>query len=90
MWIGGDPAKDERNQKEGGLPFLLIVPLLENLLGEYEDDRQDYGEARIAAFGLVAGRLMVAVYTLRQQAGAEVVWVISLRKANTREQRKWS
>jgi uncharacterized DUF497 family protein len=89
MWIGGDAAKDERNQKGRGLPFLLIVPLLENLLGEYEDDRQDYGEARITAFGLVAGRLMVAVYTLRQQAGTEVVWVISLRKANTREQRKW-
>jgi uncharacterized DUF497 family protein len=43
----------------------------------------------MTAFGLVAGRLMVAVYTLRQQAGAEVVWVISLRKANAREQRKW-
>jgi uncharacterized DUF497 family protein len=39
----------------------------------------------MTVFGLVAGRLLCATYTMR---GA-VVRVISLRKANETEQREW-
>ncbi|MFZ6765190.1 BrnT family toxin [Pseudoroseomonas sp. WGS1072] len=89
MWINGDAAKEERNLRERKLPFLLMVALLENLIAEWEDTRHDYGETRMIAVGLVGGRLMVGVYTMREEAREPVVWVISLRKANSREQAQW-
>jgi uncharacterized protein len=49
------------------------------------DDRRDYGEARINAFGLVEGRLFVCTYTMR----GKVNRLISVRKASRQEQRTW-
>lgn len=49
------------------------------------DDREDYGEPRFRATGLIDGRLHMAVLTPRDGA----VLLISLRKANERERRKW-
>ena len=43
MEIEFDPEKDARNRAERGLPFLLIVPVLAGMVGEYEDTRRDYG-----------------------------------------------
>lgn len=85
MEIEFDPEKDARNRAERGLPFLLIVHVLAGMMGEYEDTRRDYGEARMTVFGLVNDRLLTATYTRR----GDVIRVISLRKANERERRKW-
>ena len=49
------------------------------------DDRRDYGEVRMSAFGLVEGRLFVCTYTMR----GETYRLISVRKANWKEQRAW-
>ena len=49
------------------------------------DLRRDYGETRIVAFGKIADRLHVLVYTPR----GPVTHIISLRKANEREIRKY-
>ena len=38
-----------------------------NRVGQIDDDRRDYGEARFNAFGLVNGRLFVCTYTMRNQ-----------------------
>jgi uncharacterized DUF497 family protein len=50
-----------------------------------EDDRFDYGERRYVAIGLIGRRLHVMVFT---QRGASVR-LISLRKANRRETRRY-
>ncbi len=50
-----------------------------------EDNRRDYGEERRLTLGTIEGRLFVVAYTLR---GA-VIRLISARKANEREQRKY-
>ncbi|MHC8508536.1 MAG: BrnT family toxin [Rhodospirillales bacterium] len=47
------------------------------------DQRFDYGEERTVATGFIAGRLHVVVYV----EGFERRRIISLRKANKREQR---
>jgi uncharacterized DUF497 family protein len=52
---------------------------------EFDDQRIDYGERRIVAYGNVAGRVLVCVYTRRGSLDAPVRWIISLRKANTGE-----
>ena len=49
------------------------------------DDRADYGESRFRAMGLIDGRLHVAVVAPRKDA----LRVISLRKANMREEKQW-
>ena len=49
------------------------------------DDRFEYGEARTLAFGLIGGRLFVCVFADRDSERR----VISLRKANSREVRRY-
>ena len=80
-----DPAKDEQNRRKHGLPLALGAIALANLVGEVEDDRHDYGERRVIAFGTIGGRLHVCIYTMR----GEVYRLISLRRANRKEVRRW-
>jgi len=47
-----------------------------------EDDRHDYGETRFITIGLLGHRMVVMVWTRRRA----VRRIISLRKANDREQ----
>jgi hypothetical protein len=49
----------------------------------WPDSRQDYGEAREITMGELAGRLVIMVHTRRGAATR----IISMRKANEREQR---
>jgi uncharacterized DUF497 family protein len=76
-----DPAKNERNIAERGLPFELAEDLEWDSALVVEDDRKDYGERRFQALGLINGRLHAQVFTPR----AGLVHIISLRKANRRE-----
>jgi hypothetical protein len=80
-----DPAKDERNRRDRGLPLILAVQVLANLVIEFQDNRRDYGEQRMIAFGLIGPRLHCLVYTTR---GA-TIRPISLRKANRKEIDQW-
>lgn len=49
----------------------------------FPDDRKVYGEERMRSIGFIDARLHVLVFTMR---GMNVLRVISLRKANNREQ----
>jgi hypothetical protein len=49
------------------------------------DNRRNYSESRIEALGQVQGRLMVVIFTWR----GTVRRIISARKANPREQRRF-
>jgi hypothetical protein len=80
-----DPIKDERNRRQRGLPLVLGAFVLANPVVEFEDDRRDYSEQRMIAYGTIAGRLYVCVYTVRGESRR----IISLRKANQKEQRRW-
>jgi uncharacterized DUF497 family protein len=50
------------------------------------DDREDYGELREIAWGFIGERLHVLVFTRRD----DVIWIISLRKAEHRDLRKYA
>lgn len=80
-----DDAKNEANIRTRGLPFALAEILFEGPVIEFPDTRFDYGEERILAFGKIADRLFVCVYTQRGEARH----IISLRKANEREVRRY-
>jgi uncharacterized protein len=87
MRFGWDPAKSERNARERGLPFDIAMALFDGATIEFDDRRRDYGERRIIAYGSVAGRVLVCVYTWRGTADDPIRWIISLRKANKGESR---
>jgi len=85
MDVTFDPPKNARNIAERGLSFERVADLdWETALSE-EDGRRDYGERRVRVFGLLGRRLHVAIITIR----GEAVHVISFRKANKREVRRY-
>lgn len=49
------------------------------------DTRHDYGEERFRLMGMIEGRVFVVVYTLR----SSVIRIISARKANQREIKRY-
>lgn len=80
-----DLAKDAANQQKHGVSLALAEVLFSGPHISVADDRFDYGETRQIAFGLINNRLFVCVYTDRGDERR----VISLRKANTREVRRY-
>jgi uncharacterized DUF497 family protein len=80
-----DTAKDAANQAKHGVSLALAEVLFAGPHVSMQDDRFDYGETRAVAFGLINGRLFACVYVDR---GAQRR-VISLRKANKREVKRY-
>ena len=62
MLFEWDEAKSARNVRERKLPFAVGMALFDGDTLEQEDRRRDYGERRIKAIGMVAGRCLVCVY----------------------------
>jgi uncharacterized DUF497 family protein len=85
MRFGFDSAKSAKNEQDRGLPFGMASRLFEGPRLEWEDRRHDYGEIRINALGDIQGRVFFVSYTKR----AEVVRVISFRRANRRETNRY-
>ena len=80
-----DPAKDAVNQEKHGVSLALAEVLFSGPHISVSDSRLDYGETRQIAFGFINRRLFVCVYTDRGDERR----VISLRKANSREVRRY-
>ena len=72
------PAKNEANVRKRGLPFLLGLDEFDwSSAWQVEDTRKDYDERRYRALGIIGTRL-------------EATHVISLRKANRREEKLYA
>jgi uncharacterized protein len=80
-----DPSKEVANLDKHGVSRILAEALFSGPHISVVDDRFDYGETRNVAFGFIRDRLFACVYSDR---GAERR-VISLRKANSREARRY-
>ena len=78
-----DEAKCEANIAKHGVDFADVEAFEWDTAVEAQDDRHD--EARWIAIGFVGPRLHVVAYTAR----GDVIRVISLRKANQREERRY-
>jgi len=83
--IDYDPAKDAENQRKHGVSLDVGRRVLDGGTTTMIDDRFLYGEERFVTFGYVHDRLHVAVYTLR----GDTLRMISVRKANAREQARY-
>jgi uncharacterized protein len=80
-----DSAKEAKNIREREIDFTTASRIWDGPVLEEIDDRRDYGEVRILTFGKVDGRLMAVLFTWRNQNRR----IISARKANLREQRRF-
>jgi uncharacterized DUF497 family protein len=80
-----DPNKDEINRAKHGISLTVAANMdLETALIE-PDQRYPYGEARFQAIGSISGRLHLLAFTTR----GDTVRAISLRKANSRERKRY-
>jgi len=78
-----DEKKNAENKEKHGLDFRDAEQVFDGETATFLDDRCDYGEDRYITIGLLEGRLVVIVHTLR----GENIRVISMRKGNTREEK---
>lgn len=85
MNVGFDSAKNERNIRERGLSFERVVDFDWGEATIIADDRKNYPELRLVAVGYLDVRLHVMCFTPQRDG----IRVISFRKANEREARKY-
>ena len=77
-----DEEKRCVNRRKQGLDFSDCAAVFGGPLVSVVDDRFDYGEVRVRAYGILHRRLVQVVYTER----SGTIRVISLRKANRHEE----
>ncbi len=86
MRIFYDPAKNEENIRSRGLSFDSAADFdFEGALYAV-DERHDYGETRYIAIGMLGVRLHVLCFA----ETADGIRVISFRKANAREVKRYA
>lgn len=79
-----DEAKRLATLESRGLDMARAGEVFEGATLTDEDDRRDYGEARFITIGFLDGKMLVLVWTPRD----DVYRIISMRKANERERKK--
>jgi uncharacterized DUF497 family protein len=79
-----DDAKSRGNVAKHALDFADAAQVLSGRCVTFMDSRFDYGEERLITLGLLAGRVVIVAHAPR---GDDITRIISMRKANRREQR---
>jgi uncharacterized protein len=83
MRIEFDPAKRDRTLQERGLDMARADEIFAGPTITTLDERRNYGERRYITVGFLDGRMVFVAWTRRARARR----IISLRKANDREQK---
>lgn len=85
MKISFDPVKRTKTLADRGLDFADAGEVFAGRTLDFPDERFNYGEERIISAGHLRGRMVIIVWTPRQG----VRHIISMRKANEREQTRF-
>lgn len=85
MEIIYDPIKNIRSIELRGLSFERVIDFDFQTAVIWVDTRKTYSEVRISALGLLAGRVHALVFSETTRG----IRVISFRKANKREVRRY-
>jgi uncharacterized DUF497 family protein len=84
--LSWDEAKRAATLELRGLDFASAQEVFAGTHFSLEDARKDYGEKRFITIGRLSGRMVVLVWTPRGKGRH----VISMRKANDREQKRFT
>ncbi len=79
-------ANREANIIKLDVDFLEAIALLADAPLLHEDSRQDHGERRCQATGIIDGKMLVVIFPIREGSFR----IISARRANSRERRKYA
>ena len=90
MDVTFDPAKDAANQTKHGISLTEAAGFEWDTAMVWPDTRRDYGEARMVALGYIALRIMALVFADRPPDKPTERRIISLRKANSREVKRYA
>ena len=85
MKISFDPRKRDLTLRERGLDFSDANKVFSGRYTVVEDDRVNYGERRYISAGFLDGRMVVLVWTPRE----EVRHIISMRYCHAKEEARW-
>ena len=87
MDFGWDETKNRSNLRKHGLDFVAIFGAFDDRFRMVvPDERHDYGEKRYNMLASLDGRVHHITFTER----GEMIWLISARKANKREQKRYA
>ena len=81
-----DEDKNQENIRKHGFDFADAWEIFEAPMRTALDTRKDYGEDRWNGIGLLGNRIVVVVFTERDE---DTIRVISLRKALKHERKKF-
>ena len=90
MNVTFDPAKDAANVAKHGVSLTEAAGLEWGSAVVWPDTRRDYGEARMVALGYIGLRIMALVFVDRPPEKPTERRIISLRKANSREVKRYA
>lgn len=85
MRITFGPAKRDATLEHRGLDFADAVEVFAGLHTVAPDDRYDYGEPRFISAGYLRRRMVVIVWTPRDDARH----IISMRYCHAKEEKRW-
>ena len=85
MRITFEPVKREWTRKARDLDFAEAAEVFAGPHTIFADDRFDYGEPRYISAGYLRGRMVVIVWTPRDDARH----IISMRHCHEKEARRW-
>ncbi len=86
MKIGFDPEKDAINVSQHGISLSLASLLEWDLMICRKDDREDYGELRLACYAPIGAKVYAVVFCETD----DVYRIISLRSADPKEVRYYA
>ena len=84
-----DETKNESNLCKHGVDFETAALVFDDLMHVTEQDRDVDGEERWQTIGAVKGMLLFFVAHTVEDEGDEVVRIISARKVNAHERRRY-
>ena len=90
MNVTFDPAKDAANLAKHGVSLTEAAGFEWGTAVVWPDTRRDYGEPRMVALGYIGLRIMSVVFVDRPPEQPTERRIISLRKANTREVKRYA
>ena len=90
MNVTFDQAEDAANLAKHGVSLTEAAGFEWGTAVVWPDTRRDYGEARMVALGYIGLRIMALVFVDRPPEQPTERRIISLRKANSREVKRYA
>ena len=85
-----NPVKAMTNLQKHGVSFETATLVFADPFAVFDQDRIEGGEFRWLVIGMVGGfRLLVVAHVVRVQDGQEVIRIISARRADRKEKRRY-